>query len=646
MRLFAYLAVIFFERTRQVCQVFTLLFTIILLITSKSFSQTSAISLEQDTTKVPIANSILTGFNQDLTTASWNGIAGINWNTNDYQGTLNENFHSVLIKEQQDLIRDEENFGTQIRRNIFDNFYGFGQFQSNYVSDNRQIGLNSVGASIAMGGLLFATEKDTALGGIGNKWDRQAGVSNSGFTYSLHGTMSLSPVENARLVPSLTLQDEDISPRQNYDKSTAIVYSQIFSPQDSLSFFGAYGSQLRDFYFPSDPSVQSTFNITNNIQDRTETLGSFGGQLTMPILFFQLNTQSSLSQEQVQLIYRYKAANDPTPSYDTRIRLSNFNVSGNLLTNVFKDTLLINMVHSERTETHELIDISSVNPIIAQEDSSQAQLNSVGTTNTLAAQIFLHFGNISSNLTGLASLFRYDTPSDQNFDDRDELTNTAALVVNDELSPFFNAGFGIEADLIHIVYIDAQRSANNNRNFIYKFFPIVAYSDSRFTSFNRFEVLANYTVYDYEAFSQIHSFSFRQASFLDSTSVNMTSRISAFFLADIKLYTRGELYWSSFSEYPLNYFVDQTLWFSLFFNSGSFRYGIGYKYLSLTQYNYITAVEKQFASQQTSSGPTAFISMGMSHLQLKMDGWYQVSKQTLQNPIVYPNFELTVQYNI
>ena len=627
-------------------QIIAQILFVILLIASESYSQTLEGSPGQDTVKAPIENSILTGFNQDLTTASWNGLAAVGWNTNDFQDTLNENFHSVLIEEQPNLIRDEENFWTEIRRNIFGNVYGFGQFQSNYVSDNRQIGLNSVGASTVMGGLLLATENDSALGGIGNKWDRQAGVSNSGFTYSLHGAASLSLLEDARLVPSLTLEDEQIFPRQNYDKSAAIVYSQAFSPHDSLSFFGAYGAQLRDFYFPADPSVQSTFNITNNIQDRTETVNSFGGQLTMPILFFQLNTLSSFSQEQVQLVYRYKTPNDPINNYDTRIRLSNFNVSGNLSTNVFRDTVLINMVHTERSETHQFIDISAVNPIIEQEDSDQAQLNSIGTTNTIAAQIFLHFGNISSNLTGLASLFRYDTPSDQNFDDRDELTNTAALILNDEFTPFFNAGFGIEADLIHIVYIDAQRSANNNRNFIYKFFPMIAYSDPRFTSFNRFEVLANYTVYDYEAFSQVHSFSFRQASFLDSTSVNVTSRISTFFLADIKLYTRGELYWSSFSEYPLNYFVDQTFWFSLFFNSGAFRYGVGYKYLSLTQYDYITAFEKQFASQQTSSGPTAFISIGMSHLQLRMDGWYQISRQTLQNPVVYPNFELVAQYNI
>jgi len=29
---------------------------------------------------------------------------------------------------------------------------------------------------------------------------------------------------------------------------------------------------------------------------------------------------------------------------------------------------------------------------------------------------------------------------------------------------------------------------------------------------------------------------------------------------------------------------------------------------------------------------------------LVANGWYQISWQTLQNPIVYPNFELTARY--
>jgi hypothetical protein len=638
---------------RTLYRIFYLCASCIILILSfsrESTPQTLDQSAIQSSVNLPPSNLLFTGFDQVLSTSGWDGIANLNWNSSGWSATLNENFHSVLIRQQQNLIRDEENFGTQIRHSFFNNLYGFGQFQSNYVSDNRQIGLNSVGVSTILGGLQFVTESDTLSGGAGNTWNKQSGIDNSGFTYNFYGATSLRPTEGAKLVPSLSLEDEQIFPRRNYDKSASIVYSQIFSSQNSLSFFGRYSTQLRDFYFPADSAVQRSFNVTNNIQDRTETATLFGGEVAMPIWIFKLNAQTEFNQRDVQLIYRYKATNDLANNFDTRIHFSNFNMSGGLSAHISKDTLQINMVHSERTETHQIINASSSNPFVAQANSNQTLLNNVGITNTLTTQLLLHFGSLSSTLTGLASLLRYNTPSELNYDDRDELTNTAALLVSNEFSPYFNAGFGLEADLIHIVYVDAQRSANNNRNFIYKLFPMVNYSDDDFTSVNRFEVLANYTVYDYEAYSMVHSFSFRQVSFFDSTAFRISSRISGFFLANVKIYTRGELYWANFSEFPMNYYVDQTLWFSVFYNSGPFKYGVGYKYLSLTQYNYVTAVQKEFAYQQSNSGPTSSISIKMSHLTLRANGWYQISRQigtsTSQNVVIYPNFELIAQYNI
>ncbi len=613
---------------------------LVVLLTTDAFCQI------EDSTNILSGNSATAGFNQNLSTLNWLGGIDKSWTSDTYSISIDENFHSVLIKSSPNLIRDEQNFSGGLSRKIYGNFFGFGTFESNYVSDNRQIGLNSVGTSALLGGLFYANNTDTVLAGAGNKWDRQAGVDNSGFTYTLHGAGTLVPSPGSELISSVAIHDEQIFPRRNSDRTLAVKYRQIFSPLASLGFGGSYTSQLRDFYFPADSDVESLFNVTNNIQDRNDNRTTFTASILMPVLFFQLRGQATYGQRQIDFTYRYKPTTPTSSLYDTRIRTSNFNIRGDVLTNLFEDTIMVSMEHNERSETHTIINALLNNPFTEQQISSQAQLNNFGARNTLSGQLFLHFGHTSAAVTALASLFRYDTPSDLNYDDRDELTNTIAIDLNHDFSRYLNAGFGIEADMIHMVYIRSERSANNNRNFIYRFFPIVTYSDENVGSYNRFEVLANYTVYDYEAFSQVHSFSFRQASFLDSTRVKLSSRLSLFFLGNLKLYTRGELYWSSFSEFPLNYFVDQTLWLSLSYSSREFTYGVGYKYLSLTQYNYITAREKQFASQITNSGPTAFISAAFSSLELRLDGWYQISRQILQNQIVYPNFELTAKYNI
>ncbi|MCL5268848.1 MAG: hypothetical protein M1469_12230 [Bacteroidetes bacterium] len=611
------------------------------------FTAPETYSQMQDSTTVPPGNMLLTGFNQQINTVTWNGIAGGLWTTNDYSVSFNENFNSVLIQGVQKLIRDDQNFSGAIKRRILGNLSGFSSFSSNFVNDNRQIGLNLVGASTILGGLSFVNGTDSLLGGIGNRWDQQAGVENNGFTYDLQGAATLTPFTGAQILPSISLHDEQIFPRRSYDKDVNLMYAQIFSPRSSIAFTGSYGLQLRDFYFPADSTVQSLYNVKNNIQDRNVDMNSFSANISMPVSFFQLDAQSSFGQRQISFTNRYKPVNDPTGNlYDTRIKISNFSLTGQLSTGIMDDSLLVRMEHTERTEMHAIINASALDPFTQQQMSNQAQLNNIGIRNTLSTQLFLHLGQVSATVTGLASIFHYDTPSILNYDDRDELTNTLALFVNNQFTPFFQAGFGMEADLIHIVYIMSQRSANNNKNFIYKFYPVVSYSDERINSFNRFEVLANYTVYDFEAFSQIHSFSFRQASFLDSTTVRVTSKLSVHVLVNLKLYTRGELYWATFSEYPLNYFVDETYWPSLNYSTGSLSYGVGYKYLSLIQYNYVTARVKEFSVSQTNAGPTAFMSIRMSHLALRLDGWYQMSKQSLQNQIVYPNFVLTARYII
>jgi hypothetical protein len=607
---------------------------------------TDAISQNANATYSPADDSVFAGFNQTLSTLNWTGNAQKDWDSGDFSGSINENFHSVMIKSSPNLIRDEQNLVGQANRRIFGSLFGFGGFQSNYVSDNRQIGINSVGSSLVMGGLFVSSGQDSVLVGAGNKWDRQAGVDNSGFTYTLSGGGVFNPVSGAELTPSVQFHDEQIFPRRNTDGSVRLTYGQVFSPEALIRFGAAYVTQLRGFYFPADSTVQTLYAVTNNIQDRNENRTQFTATILMPLWFFELRSLASFAQRQIDFTYRYEPPTASATLYDSRIRTSNFSIHGDLLAAFSDDTLIVAMEHNERSETHGLINVALANPFSVQQSANQAQLNNFGTRNTLSAQLSMNFGNTSVDLTGLASIFRYDTPSALNYDDRDELTNTLAISVRRSFTSEFSAGLGIEADMIHMVYLKSQRSANNNRNFIYRLFPFVQYSGRDLKSTNRFEVLANYTVYDYEAFSQVHSFSFRQASFLDSTAANLTHKLSVLFLGTVKLYTRGELYWSSFSEYPLNYFVDQTLWLSIFYTSGALSYGVGYKYLSLTQYNYTTTKDRQFATEITNSGPTASVQASFPSLDLRLTGWYQVSRQLLQNQIVYPNFEMTATYKI
>ncbi|MGC8654287.1 MAG: hypothetical protein ACP5US_09900 [Candidatus Kryptoniota bacterium] len=595
----------------------------------------------------PAASQNLTtlGFNRNINTLTWNALAGANWSSNGFSASLNDLFRSVLIKGEQNLIRDEQNLAVYISRQITPAFNGFAAFNSGLVSDNRQIGLSSVGGTTILGGLEFLTGSDTIRGGIGNRWDRQAGISDEGLTYDLTGSSTFKLFSSGQVSPGILMHDEQIFPRRNSDRVATITYNQIFPYGSSVNFFGSYAFHRRDFYFPADSATAFTFNVKNNIQQRDETTTSFAANIATPISIFNLTMGANYSQRLIAFDYTYKLINDPLNNlFDTRIRVNTFNFNTQLSTGGLTDSMLVSFVHNERYETHSvLLSGNRINAYV-QRSNSESQLDNIGARNTLSIYARVRLGMYLLSLNGLASLLRYNTPSQLNYDDRDELTNTLSLRIERPFTSYLTVGLGAEADLIHIVYIMSQRSANNNRNFVYRLYPMIYYNSPSVSSYNKFEVLANYTVYDFEAFSQVHSYSYRQVSYFDSTRVQFTNRVSAFFLGSLKIYTRGELYWQTFSEYPLNYFVDQNYWFALSYKRGIMQYSVGYRILSLSQYDYITSKTKEFVTNQKSEGPTAYMAISMNRLQIRISGWYQVSVQTAQQAILYPNFELKATY--
>ena len=160
-------------------------------------------------------------------------------------------------------------------------------------------------------------------------------------------------------------------------------------------------------------------------------------------------------------------------------------------------------------------------------------------------------------ISGGASILRYDTPSELNVEDRDELLAIMSLTSYHTLGPHLDVSLTLEGNMSHVVYLLSENSANNNVNRVLRFTPRTTYRPvPALTTMNAFEVLANYTVYDFEErLSRIRSFAYRQFAWIDSTSVDITSRVGLDFFAYLKLYERGQLRWDEFTERTENSFV-------------------------------------------------------------------------------------------
>ena len=101
----------------------------------------------------------------------------------------------------------------------------------------------------------------------------------------------------------------------------------------------------------------------------------------------------------------------------------------------------------------------------------------------------------------------------------------------------------------HLVFLKAERSAMNNWNRIFQFNPGIYYNTKSFMMMPQFEILANYTVYDFENISpDVKSFSYRQVGYKDSIFIYLGKMFSLQTNINISYFERGILYWKSFSE--------------------------------------------------------------------------------------------------
>jgi hypothetical protein len=146
--------------------------------------------------------------------------------------------------------------------------------------------------------------------------------------------------------------------------------------------------------------------------------------------------------------------------------------------------------------------------------------------------------------------FQYDTPdSMNNHDDRDELRLIGLFRYSRQFSPLLR--FHVEAYLnfYHKIYIFKEQSANNNWNRIYRLGAVVKYNNHNWRNSLRTQVLANYTVYDFEQiFNETRSFIFRKYVLSDSLLIPFFADLSLGIHGRLEMEDRGSFYKSEFSQ--------------------------------------------------------------------------------------------------
>lgn len=558
------------------------------------------------------SNIFRTNLYNDANSAYLGSILNYNNNYSRLGFSFNNNYLSNVSKLNQNFYRDYNNLNLIVYYNVKNNFNAGAGIQNIFFNDGKNIETNKNNSNYIFANLNYLLFNKVLLNTkLGYKAEDQIGEFNTGFSGVLNATAENLYLNDYLTNGNITLFYEDLMQKQNHNYEISASISKRFGSQTDNTGNISFYNRLNDFYSPATPSVVNQYNVKNNIERRQENFFRIGDALN-----YSLNNDLIFSfsgffvNREITKEYQYRA--DPADIvfenvYDSKVLQSNLEVNAGI--NYSKENFLsqLTLFISEWSENHSLINTEGYNPSqILELERSEKNKNNNSTRASLLLNLVYNLSNTNSvGFTGSTSLLKYDTDFQLNYDDRDESETVISAYHQYDNLLNFNVQTRFDILLSGLNYIYSQRSANNFNNRIYKLTSVSSFNPvSSINSRNIVQVLANYTVYDFEDIvSQVQSFSYRQLYIMDSTTFNVFPGFYFDFNGELKIYEQGQFNDNNFLVKPIAYFSEQLLapninyMFDYFINAG-----IGYKFFQQQRYRYENG-SKVLSNTYQSYGP-------------------------------------------
>jgi len=627
------------------------LLIIFVFIAYLAFGQIRSDSLEYVLTESAF-NRLNSRFDKQLNTYSLNTFLFVQQKFENVFFTLGEQYNSTLIKSTDRSQRDEQRFSLTAGYEFTPNFnIGFGA-HNNIYSNNRRIEINEASNSdITILPQYKPHPKIIITPFFGYSNNRQIGENDYGYLYGSEGLINNLDISDFIIYSEIKFKNEDVFPRSNKNRYANFLLTNNFSPDVNNVINIVYQLNRKDFYYQADSLTSKYYDITNNIQSRNETNYVLQDRLQYNefLGIFYLDLLGKVGWRKIDRDTRYKNfENISTAIFDTRIEELKFEFESIASYNSESFSGALRFILSERDEKNIAKDISEVSDVFYEQRNDQEKRKN---NNSVRASLSLSgLYKITKNDILTFSLFqnklKYDTPSADNFDDRDELLSIAGIRYTRVFSPFFESFITAEGTFNHTVYVFAEKSSNNNLNRTIRLTAGGIYRGKNISSLNLFEVSANYTVYDFEDLNPNYkSFSFRQYTATDSTTIKLTKKLNLNLYGYIKLSEQGDFKWSAFTIRPTRYLKEIFAEPKLSVRYNDIILASGVRFFSLLTFNY-KKTEKILDTEYVSSGPVAeIIVSARNNLLVKLYGWYEFIRLTGNNKKEQTNFSLQVFWN-
>jgi hypothetical protein len=602
----------------------------------------------------PDSNDAGIRFERNLNTYLWNFKADFSGRDSGFAADVHDRYSSSFIEQNQNSLRDEHTLWLNASRRISSMMNLELEASTFTLSDNQSLDVSNAALHTGLVGVSIRPLPYISVTPlVGFRVDRQQDQTDQGWNYKLSSQLDSVDIDGYETLASLRLNVSNLSPRYFRSNGAQLFFAKDFleGSFDSLRF--QWSNNRWDFYIPADSVMQKEFGIKENIRSRVDEIYNVSNTLHYAVgKELSAVVQTLVETRTISNAFRYKSLLEPTMiPYDVTVQEQRLEGGIDLnyrdINNIFAS---VGIHTSERDERHILQKIDGVDPDIQQSASEQeTQLDNIQHRTSLRGIFSMP---VSSNdfvsFESSAGILRYDAPDSTNTDDRDELLITLSGRESHRWNEYFDISVTVEATLNHIVYLLAERSANNNWNRIFRLAPELTYTPSpAMRMVNTFEVLANYTVFDYETLiPTVESYSYRQFAFLDSTSYDMSSSMGLDVLLHVRLYERGELQWKAFTERPQQYFQEVTF-------SPAVRYTIqerlvcaaGFRSFVQNRYLYNGAARVADGNYFSYGPTTSIVLMAPSGWRLEIQGWKEFQKETNQPTRDVSNIMMSAKAN-
>jgi hypothetical protein len=593
-------------------------------------------------------------FDKTINTYHWNGLARYRNSFDAFLVDLDARFLSTIIRANRPIVRDDEALRFSVRRRLTDRFTGLLSTTSFGISDDQNIGIGSASSHTFHAGVEYSPLPAIRIEPrLGMRFDNQIDQHDQGLSAFLGASVEDFDIGGYLTDLHGSHQIDMLSPRRIETHGDSLIIRKRFPGGTRNLLSGTYNRSRREFYFAADSVIQATYGESANIETRTDNVMTISDALDYRAGDrTTISLQGNILNRSVTRSSRYRNILD-TRRTPLNSAIDEFRIDGGVQVRYDAGDYegVARFFYQERDEQHRTDDDADIpDSVLLPFQTIQERKNNHSRRTALALDVRIYPGDSDTlQFSGSTGLLRYDTQALLNDDDRDELSYFFTLTAMHRFSDHLNLRVMAEAHLAHLVYIKGTRSSDNTWNRVIRLAPELDFRPyASLFSRNRFEVLANYTVYDFEYLaSTIRSYVFRQFSFIDSTSVELTPRIGLDWYSNLRFYDRGELRWAEFSERPLQYFEDRTFIGTLRYRPGPhLLFSAGLRYFSQSRFLY-SGSDRSLESFLRSAGPITAIEWKPSgRYQLQFSGWYESQTLTGQPARNFANLAMSLLIQI